>query len=233
MAEKNSFVMYGDYKQHLDLLTYEQKGKLLDALMVYANSGDVPEEDGMVMMAFSFIKAQIDRDNEKFHETCKKRSQAGKKGAEEKKAKQANADFAKEEQAKQANADFAEQTEAKQAENENENEKENDVTPNGVTKKHIGVSRSHNPKKVDPFEEYSAGDDELLAALRGYEQMRKQIKKPLTDQAKALALRKLDSLAMDRYTKIEIVNQSILNSWQGLFPVKKPAEIPKPSNRAF
>lgn len=218
MAGKNSFVMYGDYKQHLDLLTYEQKGKLLDALMVYANSGDIPQEDGMVMMAFSFIKAQIDRDNEKFRETCKKRSQAGKKGAEEKKAKQAN-------------ADFAEQAEANQAENENENE--NDVTPDGVTKKHIGVSRAHKTKRVDPFEEYSAGDDELLAALRGYEQMRKQIKKPLTDQAKELALRKLDSLAMDRYTKIEIVNQSILNSWQGLFPVKKPADIPKPSNRAF
>ena len=116
----------------------------------------------------------------------------------------------------------------------NKKEKKGKKDKKEEKKENIGVSGSSpKSKEVDPFEEYSAGDDELLAALRGYEQMRKQIKKPLTDQAKALALRKLDSLAMDRYTKIEIVNQSILNSWQGLFPLKKPADIPKLSNRAF
>ena len=52
--------------------------------------------------------------------------------------------------------------------------------------------------------------------------MRKQIKKPLaTDRAIELAIKKLDKLSGgDNDKAIEILNQSILNSWQGLFPLK-------------
>lgn len=64
-GNKNSFVMYTDYMQHLELLDMEQRGVFLTAIMQYAAGGELPEMDGMVKMAFSFAKAQIDRDTPK------------------------------------------------------------------------------------------------------------------------------------------------------------------------
>ena len=50
--------------------------------------------------------------------------------------------------------------------------------------------------------------------------MRKQIKKPMTDRAKKLILSKLDKLATTEQDKIEILNNSIMNSWAGVFELK-------------
>jgi tRNA-dihydrouridine synthase len=49
-------------------------------LMEYEKTGIEPELNGMVKMAFSFIKAQLDRDREKWEDKKNKRSEAGKKG---------------------------------------------------------------------------------------------------------------------------------------------------------
>lgn len=43
----------------------------------------------------------------------------------------------------------------------------------------------------------------------------------MTDRAVKLMLQKLDTLASDDETKIAILNQSILNSWKGIFPIKE------------
>lgn len=52
--------------------------------------------------------------------------------------------------------------------------------------------------------------------------MRKQIKAPMTDKAIVLAISKLEKLSGgDNELAIEILNQSIMNSWKGLFEVKK------------
>ena len=53
-----------------------------------------------------------------------------------------------------------------------------------------------------------------------FENMRKQIKKPMTDRAKKLILSKLDKLATTEQDKIEILNNSIMNSWAGVFELK-------------
>lgn len=63
-------------------------------------------------------------------------------------------------------------------------------------------------------------NEELREALRAYIQMRKAIKKPVTNRALELAFKKLDELARTDAEKTEVVNQSVMNSWQGLFPLK-------------
>ena len=89
---KNSFVMYTDYQEQLELLTMEQRGYLLTAIMAYVSGDQMPEMDGVTKMAFSFIRADIDRDNEKWKKTVEARKEAGHKGGV---AKQANATFAR------------------------------------------------------------------------------------------------------------------------------------------
>lgn len=51
--------------------------------------------------------------------------------------------------------------------------------------------------------------------------MRKRIKKPMTDHAKGLAVKELRKLATQGHDPPDVLNQSILNSWQGLFALKE------------
>ena len=78
--EKNSYLIYLDYQEQFELLTDEQAGQLIKAIIKYEKTGEIAKLDGMTKMAFSFIKQQLDRDSEKWKEEKQKRSEAGKKG---------------------------------------------------------------------------------------------------------------------------------------------------------
>lgn len=67
-------------------------------------------------------------------------------------------------------------------------------------------------------------------AVLEFIKMRKLIKKPMTPHALELALKNLDKLASDEGRQIAILEQSIANSWQGLFPLRNessstPADV--------
>ena len=69
--------------------------------------------------------------------------------------------------------------------------------------------------------EYYPNDEKLDKAFADYVAMRKQIKKPLTERAVELAMKKLAELSNgDNDMAVKIIEQSIMNSWQGLFPLK-------------
>lgn len=73
--------MYSEYLEQVSILSDEQAGQLFKSLLRYAGSGEEPEfSNVLTRMAFSFISAQIRRDLEKWDETCKMRSEVGKKG---------------------------------------------------------------------------------------------------------------------------------------------------------
>ena len=81
---KNSFVLYTEYRDHIKLLSNEEKGVLLSAILDYA-AGEQPQIDGMALMAFSFIRAQMDRDASAYEEKMAIRQAAGKRGGRPKK----------------------------------------------------------------------------------------------------------------------------------------------------
>ncbi len=75
---------------------------------------------------------------------------------------------------------------------------------------------------------YFPDDEALDKAFADYVEMRKKIKKPMTDRAVMLAIKKLNELAaipfsdsINNKLAIQILNQSVMNSWQGLFPLKE------------
>lgn len=63
-------------------------------------------------------------------------------------------------------------------------------------------------------------DPKLKEALIEFIKMRKLIKAPLTDHALELLIKKLYRLSSDPQTQIEIIEQSIANSWKGIFELK-------------
>lgn len=82
-------------------------------------------------------------------------------------------------------------------------------------------------KKKKPSVYYPL-DDKLNKAFADYVEMRKQIKKPLTERAIELAQKKLEELSKgDNDVSILILEQSVMNCWQGLFPLKEDKQSKK------
>lgn len=129
---KNSFVLYSSYMEQINLLSMEQRGVLLTAIMAYEGKGEIPEMDGMTLMAFTFIKADLDRDAEKYQRTCEARRSAGLLGGRPK-TKGLTENQTK---AKKANGFSENQTEAKKPDNEYEYDNDlKEIPPKGGTKK--------------------------------------------------------------------------------------------------
>ncbi len=56
-----------------------------------------------------------------------------------------------------------------------------------------------------------------------FREMRKTIKKPMTEKAEQMILKKLQTLAPDNEeTQIAIINQSIENCWTSVYPLPSP-----------
>lgn len=70
----------------------------------------------------------------------------------------------------------------------------------------------------------------LFDALENFRVMRERIRKPMTGHALHLIFLELNKLAgRDSGKKIAILEQSIMNSWQGVFPLKVPEQRTTPT----
>lgn len=107
------------------------------------------------------------------------------------------------------------------AEYHNLKESNTDInTDNNTNNKLSKKERKSKPKSYDEqIAEYTQNED-LQNALKAFLQMRSFIKKPMTEYALKLMLKKLDEIGNTDDTKIAILNQSITNNWQGIFPLK-------------
>lgn len=78
-------------------------------------------------------------------------------------------------------------------------------------------------------------DDALNRALQDFMEYRKKIRKPMTERSVELLIENLGKLSGDVQEQVDILNQSIMNGWLGVFPLKKqkqePVGKPQTSNR--
>ena len=79
-TRRKSFVFYVEWAEILMDYPAEVRLEVYDAVIDYVASGTTTELKPQAKMAFSFIKKQIDNNNERFEEIVSKRSAAGKKG---------------------------------------------------------------------------------------------------------------------------------------------------------
>ena len=73
----------------------------------------------------------------------------------------------------------------------------------------------------DCFADFCGDNRKLLETLREFESFRKKIKAPLTEKAKELLVQNLQKLSSNSDEQIEILNQSILNGWKGVFELRR------------
>lgn len=89
--------------------------------------------------------------------------------------------------------------------------------------KSIDIKRNIKEKEISLSDvlEKQVPDEKLKKAFVDFIEMRKLIKKPLTPQALKLAIGKVSELSGGDVEKaVQIIDQSVLNNWQGLYPIK-------------
>ena len=80
--EKDTFVFRKEWKDAISGLPDEVRLEIYEAIIEYGTTGKSSDLKPMAMLAFSFAKATLDRDAERYEEVKKRRSDAGKKHKE-------------------------------------------------------------------------------------------------------------------------------------------------------
>ena len=147
MAEKKSFLLYTGYFEQIEMLNIEQRGILLTAIMAFQTDAEMPEMDALTKMAFSFISADMRRDNEKYEEIVERRKESGRKGGLVTQAKRANAksaSFASNSDFKQNQANQANQAVNVDVDVNDDVNEDDDVVVNEDVSASDGRSDTHN-----------------------------------------------------------------------------------------
>ena len=96
----------------------------------------------------------------------------------------------------------------------------NNTIINNKKEKKEKASSKNNKSEIDMLIEEYTNNTELKNTLIEFVKHRKSLKAPMTTRALKQLMNKLNSLATNDFTKIEILNESILNGWKGVFPLK-------------
>ena len=99
------------------------------------------------------------------------------------------------------------------------------VTEGNATEEEREEDKKEDKKEKKKQKTYS-DDPELNQAILEFMEFRKSIKKPMTDRAVSLLITKLNGMTSYIPEQIEIINPSIMNGWQGVFPLKKEQAQP-------
>ena len=118
---KDGFILHSSAKEIIENLNPEQVKTLMLAMLAHNDGEELPEMDAVVKMAFIPMRQQMDRENEKYQETCRKRAEAGASGGA---VKQSNATKSKQ---SQANAAKSKQRIANQADKDTETDTETET----------------------------------------------------------------------------------------------------------
>lgn len=83
--------------------------------------------------------------------------------------------------------------------------------------------KNTNNKRIIVIKEYIYKGEKFLETYSDFKNMRKNIKKPMTERAEKILLTKLKKLTGENNEElaIKILEQSILNNWQDIYPLKE------------
>ena len=215
--ERNSFIFYKGWREAIKDLPDDVRLEIYESIIEYATTGNLRGLKPMANIAFNFIKIDIDRDTEKYMSIVERNKSNGSKGG---RPKSENPKEPKE--PTKPTGLFGNPKEPTKPDNDNEydNDSDNEEYIHTPTKAracaHAEVGKPR--KKSEPVK-YS-DDPELNDAIVEFIKFRKDIKKPMSDRAITLMMNKLESLSHDKHEQVQILNQSIMQGWTGLYALK-------------
>lgn len=106
--------------------------------------------------------------------------------------------------------------------------------PRGMEEKFLASTEENFHQIIQEDNNTSLINKGLEDTIKEFKQMRKMMKKPLTENAVKRLVKRLDAMTDSEEEKIEILNQSIDHGWLDVYPIKKkkirsetPIEEPK------
>ena len=187
--------VFTDFRLALEPLGDAERGRLFMAMLEYAESGTEPDFRGNERFVWPMAKLQLDRTEKEY----RKQVENGRKGGRPSKTK------ANQEEPKETHQNPKKPTKT-QRNQDKEKDKEKDKE---------NISPPHTP----PLGGWGVPDGPLLSALKAFEEMRKRVKKPMTQRARELLLGNLKKLSSDEGEQVKILEQSILKGWQDVYPL--------------
>lgn len=98
------------------------------------------------------------------------------------------------------------------------------IRPNNIENNiedNLDIKKERKKPSYDEIIDRAVDNPELKDAIREFIKMRKLAKKPMTDRALEMLITKLQKMTEDIGEQIEIVNQSIINNWLTVYPLKE------------
>ena len=163
MEEKKSFIIYNSWARLFMGLPEQEAGLLIKAICAHKLGEEYYFENAIVEAVFNMIVEQIDKDTEKYRETCERRRKSGAKGGlANAKQKEANATncLANESKNKQ-----------KQAESESDSDSESDSEselPKGVNKEKKNIKKKDQKHKYGEYNHVLLTDREFEMLVNDY-----------------------------------------------------------------
>lgn len=189
------FCAYHSYIEAMEQLSDAECGRLFRACLQYSKTGEAQELGGNERFIFPGLRSQMDRDKDAYQAKIQRQSQNGRLGGRPPgpvKAKKA--------------AGFSQ--------SQTSQDKEED--------KDKGKGKGENPPRPPQGEPLGLCPPDIREEFAGYWEARKKSKAPMTERAVGLALQELEKLAPGDYqTQRQIINQSVMHGWKGLFPLKR------------
>ncbi|MBE6597084.1 MAG: hypothetical protein E7641_05375 [Ruminococcaceae bacterium] len=86
-TESKSFILYCDFEEQFQRLSLRERGMLISVIFEYARCGEISQKmSPLVDMAFSSMRAAMDRDRVKYEQRCEANRANGKKGGRPRKS---------------------------------------------------------------------------------------------------------------------------------------------------
>lgn len=187
--------VFTDFADAMEELGDAERGRLFTAMLKYAETGAAPDFRGNERFIWPVAKLQIDRMAAECEGRAKTSRENGSKGGRPKKT-----------QGNPKNPAGFSKTQKSQ---DKDNDKDKENIPSG-----------NNTPPTPPRGRVDV-PEALMESWNGFCEMRKKIKKPLTDRAAKMILNELERLAPgDTHTQGLILDQSVKRCWQDVYPLK-------------
>jgi len=193
---RKSFIIHKDSLVILNEMSNEQAGIFIKAIKFYQEKGFLPELDFGLKMAITPFINQFQRDEEIYKKTCEARREAGSLGGKQ----------------KVANASKSKQKVANLADSDSKNKSDSDSK---------SKNNPDNDKIIIKGKEIDLPEFINKDLFIAFVEMRIKIKKPLTEVATDLLIKKLTKF---ENKQVGFANQALENSiessYQGVFEPK-------------
>ena len=207
--ERDSIIFYKSFYEAIKNIPNEEQLKLYNAIFSYSFTETEPKiEEGIAKAMFILMKPNIDSANARYKASIENGKKGGRPKSETQEKPNNNPTITQEKP-----NDNPTKTQDKPSQNLNYNVDDN--VDDNIKKEKVKKEKSFQ----DVFNENNFSD-EFTNVLKDFIVMRKTIKKPMTTKALELLLKNLDRLTNLEAEKIAILNQSIENSWQTVYPLK-------------